>query len=243
MFLKNKKCSDKRPATSREEQQQKRINELENELLEVKDELRRQININDNKKAKNAAELGLWDKQKRYQEMSEKLKGKLTEKEIDCERLKANLQMAKNNVKRLENEKIMLENKIKSGRFLQNVVSSSTASSSNCHHCLNSKHSQLPETPSIISESGCSEMNNELIIALKTRIESQQRRIISMELEGKGSSAYAIEAEKLQEQLSEMQARNIRLEAKNVQLQLDNDLLKQNDCGQRQEARIKHLEE
>lgn len=229
----------KRPSTTREEQQQRRINELENELLEVKDELRRQININDNKKAKNAAELGLWEKQKRYQEMSEKLKTKLTEREIDCERLKANMQMAKNNIKRLENEKLMLENKLKSGRFLQTVGSST--SSTSCQQCINSKHSQLPETPSIISES--SEMNNELIMALKSRIESQQRRIIAMELEGKGTHAYSNEIEKYHEEVSEMQARNIRLEAKNIQLQLENDMLRQNDGGQRQEGRIKHLEE
>lgn len=45
--------SDKRPPSSaREEQQQKRINDLENELRETKDELRRQTNINDNKKVK-----------------------------------------------------------------------------------------------------------------------------------------------------------------------------------------------
>lgn len=233
--------SDKRPSTTREEQQQKRINELENQLLEVKDDLRRQININDNKKAKNAAELGLWDKQKRYQEMSEKLKGKLTEKEIDCERLKANLQMAKNNIRRLENEKIMLDNKLKSGRYLQTVGGSSTSSNTACQHCHTSKHSQRTETPSIMSDSG-SEMNSELVVALKSRIESQQRKIIAMELDGKGSSV-SIEIEKIQEQLSEIQARNIRLEAKNIQLQLDNDLLKQNVGGQRQEARIKHLEE
>lgn len=205
-------------------------------MLEVKDELRRQVNINDNKKAKNAAELGLWEKQKRYQEMSEKLKAKLTEREIDCERLKANLQMAKNSVKRLENEKILLENRLKSNRFIQTVGSSN----SSCQHCHSTKHNQLPETPSVISES--SEMNSELILALKSRIESQQRRIIAMEL-GKGSTAYVLEVEKLHDQLSELQAKNIRFEAMNIQLQLDNDLLKQNDNGQRQEARIKHLEE
>ncbi|KAL7039478.1 hypothetical protein ACKWTF_009920 [Chironomus riparius] len=232
--------SDKRPITTREEQQQKRINELENELLEVKDDLRRQININDNKKAKNAAELGLWDKQKRYQEMSEKLKGKLTEKEIDCERLKANLQMAKNSIRRLENEKIMLDNKIKNGRYMQ-IVGGSSTSSISCQHCDTLKHSQIAETPSIMSDSG-SEMNSELVVALKSRIESQQRKIIAMELDGKGWSV-SIEIDKIQEQLSEIQARNIRLEAKNIQLQLDNDLLKQNVGGQRQEARIKHLEE
>lgn len=203
----------------------------------MKDDLRRQININDNKKAKNAAELGLWDKQKRYQEMSEKLKGKLTEKEIDCERLKANLQMAKNSIRRLENEKIMLDNKLKSGRYLQTVGGSST-SSAPCQQCqITSKHSQ---TPSILSDSG-SEMNS-VVASLKSRVESQQRKIIAMELDGRGSNA-SLEFEKIQEQLSEIQARNIRLEAKNIQLQLDNDLLKQNAGGQRQEARIKHLEE
>ena len=64
-----------------------------------------------------------------------------------------------------------------------------------------------------------------------------------MELEGKGSNVYATEIEKLQEESSAIHARNIRLEAKNAQLQLDFDLIRQNDNGQRQEARIKHLEE
>lgn len=175
--------------------------------------------------------------------MSEKLKTKLTEKEIDYERMKANFQIAKNTITRLEKEKMMLENKVKSGRYLQSVSNSSINSvgaNNNqgiCQHC---KHHL--ETPSMISETG-SEMNHELINALKSRIESQQRKIIAMELEGKGSSVYSVEIEKMQEELSNIQARNIRLEAKNIQLQLDYDLLKQNDNGQRQEARIKHLEE
>lgn len=235
--------ADKRAATAREEQQQKRINELENELFEAKDELRRQTNINDNKKAKNAAELGLWDKQKRYQEMSEKLKAKLTEKEIDCERMKANLQMAKNNIKRLENEKIMLENKLKSGRYLQSVGSSSMSTmSQHCHNHLKAHSTHMPDALSIMSESGY-EANHELISALKSRIESQQRRIVAMELDGKGSSVYTVEVKRMQEQLSELQARNIRLESKNIQLQLDMDLIRQSDDGKKQEARIKHLEE
>lgn len=232
--------SDKRPATQREEQQQKRIHELENELMEVKDELRRQTNINDNKKAKNAAELGLWDKQKRFQEMSEKLKAKLTEKEIDCERMKANFQIAKNTITRLEREKSSLENKIKNNRFMHNASSRDQHSCPQCN--VNQKYS-VAETPSTALSEIDSEMNSELVGALKARIESQQRRIIAYELDGKGSNAFALEMERLHEQLSALESQNIRLEAKNIQLQLDFDLLKQTDTGQRQEARIKHLEE
>lgn len=174
--------------------------------------------------------------------MSEKLKTKLTEKEIDYERMKANFQIAKNTITRLEKEKMMLENKVKSGRYLQSVSNSSLGSGVTnnqgvCQHC---KHHL--EVPSIISDVA-SEYNHELIHTLKARIESQQRKIISMEFEGKGSSAYGVEMEKLQEELSSVQARNIRLEAKNIQLQLDFDLIQQNNNGQRQEARIKHLEE
>lgn len=174
--------------------------------------------------------------------MSEKLKTKLTEKEIDYERLKANLQIAKNTITRLEKEKMMLENKVKSGRYLQSVSNSSLASVSTnnqgiCQHC---KHHL--EATSMVSETG-SELNHELINALKSRIESQQRKIIAMELEGKGASVYGVEMQKMQEELSNVQARNIRLESKNIQLQLDYDTMKQNDNGKRQDARIKHLEE
>jgi hypothetical protein len=232
--------SDKRPTSGAEEHQQKKIRELENELLETKDELRRQLNINECKKAKNAAELQLWDKQKRFQELSEKLKTKLTEKEIDYERMKANFQIAKNSITRLEKEKNMLENKMKSGRYLHNV---SVAQQSSCVHCHPQKYPGI-DTPTTATSDIGSEMNHELISALKSRIESQQRRIIGLELDGRGSnSSTAVEVERMQEQLSAVESQNIRLEAKNIQLQLELDLLRQNGSGERQEARIKHLEE
>lgn len=231
--------SDTRPATAREEQLQKKVNDLENELQEVKDDLRRQTNINDNKKAKNAAELGLWDKQKRFQELSEKLKAKLTEKEIDYDRMKAHFQIAKNNITRLEREKSVLENKFRSGRYMHNT---SIAQQSSCVHCHPQKY-PISETPTTLTSDAGSEMNHELISALKSRIESQQRRIIALELDGKGSNALATEMERLRDQLSSCESQKIRLEARNIQLQLEHDMMKQSDSGHRQDARIKHLEE
>ena len=231
--------SDKRPTTGGEDHQQKKIRELENELIDVKEHLRRQLNINENKKAKNAAELQLWDKQKRFQELSEKLKAKLTEKEIDLERMKANFQIAKNSITRLEKEKNMLENKMKSGRYLHNV---SVAQQISCIHCHPQKYHGM-DTPTTATSDIGSDVSHELISALKSRIESQQRRIIALEFDGRGTNSTATGIERMQEHFSAVESQNIRLEAKNIQLQLDNDLLKQSGTGNRQEARIKHLEE
>lgn len=85
--------------------------------------------------------------------------------------------------------------------------------------------------------------HGELIDALKARIELQQRKILAMELEGKGSNALTTELEKQQERFSAIEAQNIRLEARNLQLQLDNDFLRQGDASERLQKRIKHLEE
>ncbi|KAH8371106.1 hypothetical protein KR093_006240, partial [Drosophila rubida] len=84
---------------------------------------------------------------------------------------------------------------------------------------------------------------SELIEALKARIEMQQRKIIAMELEGRGSNALTTELEKLQERCQAIEAQNIRLEARNLQLQLDTDLLRQGDSSERLHKRIKHLED
>ena len=231
---------DKRPNSQRDEQLQRKVQELDSELLDVKDELRRQININDNKRAKNAAELGLWDKQKRYQEMSEKLKVKLTEKEIDCERMKANLQIAKNNIMRLEKEKTMFENRMKSGRYL-----TSTGVGNNFCETCNAAARDTPVT--LVGSEMSSTMINagnhhELVNVLKSRVESQQRRIITLELEGKGSNAITMEVERLQDHVTAVESQNIRLEARNIQLQLDVDVLKQNDVSERMVCQLKHLE-
>jgi uncharacterized protein YukE len=138
----------------------------------------------------------------------------------------------------------MLENKVKSGRYYQSLGGSASMGNLSCHsHECQAKAppKALTEVSSIISDCG-SDMNKELIETLKARIESQQRRIVCMELEGKGSNAYASEMEKLHEQLSSLQARNLRLESFNIQLQLESEMLRKSDGAERQEARIKHLE-
>lgn len=265
-------------ARVKNENLQKRVQQLELDLEDAKAEIQRQKVIIEGKKARSANEVGLWEKQKRWQQSAEKFKAKLEETEIMLEKTRSLLQSARNTINRLEKDKQILEAKM--GRITQHNVQQSmkccrTPSCPNLHHQSPSvgltgsdkyTPSESPETytgassecsspgrtlaPPCNSKNHFSNMSNalqnphnEIIDALKARIEMQQRKILAMELEGKGSNALTTEMEKLQEKLSATEAHNIRLEAKNLQLQLDNDLLRQGDGTERLQKRIKHLEE
>ena len=260
-------------ARVKSENLQKRVQQLELDLEDAKAEIQRQKVIIDNKRARSANEVGLWEKQKRWQQNAEKFKAKLEETETMLEKTRSLLQSARNTINRLEKDKQILEAKI--GRITQHNVQQSmkccrTPSCPNLHHQASNggkyTPSESPETYTGASSecsspgrtpippcNGKNHFNNmpcslqnphaEIIDALKARIEMQQRKILAMELEGKGSNALTTEMEKLQEKLSATEAHNIRLEAKNLQLQLDNDLLRQGDSSERLQKRIKHLEE
>lgn len=249
-----------RTAGAREEQLQKRVHQLESELQQTKDELRKQTNAMHGRRTKDAAELGLWHKQKRFQQLAESLKERLSEREAELERVRQHLTTAKTTIARLEREKHLLEARANragaaTGRYCQ------SASCPSLHVGATNFNKYTPaESPesydvrvgeasvSVSSHSKAhhldiSDGNQEILDALKGRIEQQQRRIVAMELEGRGSSAIAHELEKLQEKCSTLEALNIRLEAKNLHLQLDNDMLRQSDHGEKTKRQIKHLEE
>lgn len=264
-------------ARVKSENLQKRVQQLELDLEDAKAEIQRQKVIIESKKARSANEVGLWEKQKRWQQNAEKFKAKLEETETLLEKTRSLLQSARNTINRLEKDKQILEAKL--GRITQHNVQHSmkccrTPSCPNLLHQTSSVSSgaagkytpsETPETytgaSSECSSPGRSSLppcnkphfnnvagslqnpHSEIIEALKARIEMQQRKILALELEGKGSNALTTEMEKLQEKLSSVEAQNIRLEAKNLQLQLDNDLLRQGDGTERLQKRIKHLEE
>ncbi|EAT42669.1 AAEL005809-PA, partial [Aedes aegypti] len=238
-----------RVPTPREEQLARKLQQLETELLDTKDELRKQININENRRAKNAAELDLWNKQKRWQQMAEKLKVQLKEREVELDKLKVHFNSAKNTIVRLEREKAILE-----GRSIRGSSAGSVTLAASRFGAGDSKYTPADSPDSCTTEGTASdeastEVNTfaqnskEIIEALKNRIESQQRRIVAMELERKGSNAMTHELERMQEKQSNLEAQNIRLEAKALQLQLDNDMLRQSDESERLRSQIKHLEE
>ncbi|XP_063698238.1 centrosomal protein Cep290 [Culicoides brevitarsis] len=241
----------------REEQLRKRNQQLENELSDIKDELHRQRALNDNRRAKSASDLNLWDKQKRWQQTAEKLKEKLNERDAELDKLRATVTTAKNSIARLEREKHILEqrraNHYCNSASCPNLHIATGGNSNDRSASAGGKYSESPEsyvTSSVTPEHGgvasvqvLNESNRELVEALKSRVEAQQRRIVALELEGKGSNALVMEIEKLQDANSELQALNVRLEAKNLQFQLENDKLRQGNNSELMLKQIKHLED
>uniref|UniRef100_A0A182JUE5 Uncharacterized protein n=1 Tax=Anopheles christyi TaxID=43041 RepID=A0A182JUE5_9DIPT len=234
--------SDRMSTTPREDQLSRRVQQLETELLDTKDELRKQTVINENRRAKTAAELDLWNKQKRWQQMAERLKVQLKEREVELEKLKVHFNTAKTTIARLERDRSRLNSagtcSGAPGSLLDNKYQPSGSPDQYC-----STDSTVSEDTSTATTQMFTQNSKEIIEALKSRIESQQRRIIAMELDRKGSNTVTHELEKMQEKLCHMEAQNVRLEAKTLQLQLDNDMLRQSDECDRLKRQIKHLEE
>lgn len=250
-------------ARVKNENQQKRIQQLELDLDEARGQLQRQQTLLEAKRTRSANEVQLWEKQKRYQQQAEKTKARLEETELALEKTRALLQAARTTIARLEKDKQILESKLgrngppSNSSGGNNLKCCRTPSCPNLQHVGVSKFAPSPsESPETYTgpSSECSspahhhtqifDQNQlDLIEALKSRIELQQRKIIAMELEGRGSNALTTELEKLQERCQAIEAQNIRLEARNLQLQLDSDLLRQGDSSDRLQKRIKHLEE
>ncbi|XP_022221829.2 centrosomal protein cep290 [Drosophila obscura] len=255
-------------ARVKNENQQKRIQQLETELEDTRDQLQRQQRVLEAKRTRTANEVGLWEKQKRWQQQADKYKAKLDETEMALDKTRALLQAARTTIARLEKDKHLLETKVARGGATtapnNPLKCCRTPSCPNLQHVGVNKFSCSPsESPETYTgpSSECSspahhtqprgnhdfydrsQSQLDLIEALKNRIELQQRKIIAMELEGRGSNALTTELEKLQERFQGVEAQNIRMEAKNLQLQLESDLLRQNDSSDRLQKRIKHLED
>lgn len=98
------------------EQLQKKVTSLENEILDLKEHLARQIAINENHKTKMHEDFEKWKKQKHWQQMAEKLKTKLKEKEDSHEKLQQVCSGYRILIERLEKEKHTLEAKLRSLR-------------------------------------------------------------------------------------------------------------------------------
>jgi centrosomal protein CEP290 len=238
-----------------DDQAQRKAKQLEAELADAKEELRKQAGVLEMRRNKSATDLGLWDKQKRWQQSAEKLKQKLTEREGELEKLKSLNNSAKTTIARLEREKHILEQRTRGLRCCGSASCPNLASGANNKYTpaeSPESYTSTTDSETVIRGGSSASLrsktalpeNREIIESLKARIEAQQRRIVAMELEGKGSNAITHEMEKLQERLSALEAQNIRLEAKNLQLQLDSDRTRQTDAAaERLKRQIKHLEE
>ncbi|XP_053665459.1 centrosomal protein cep290 [Anopheles marshallii] len=232
-----------RMSTPREDQLARRVQLLETELLDTKDELRKQTVMNENRRAKTAAELDLWNKQKRWQQMAERLKVQLKEREVELEKLKVHFNTAKTTIARMERDRTRLNSGASTTAATATLLDNKYQPAGSPDQYCSTDSTVSEDTSTTTTTQMFTQNSKEIIDALKSRIESQQRRIIAMELDRKGSNTVAHELEKMQEKLCNMEAQNVRLEAKTLQLQLDNDMLRQSDESERLKRQIKHLEE
>lgn len=266
-----KSAADSRSTANREEHLQKRVNQLDNELQTTREELRKQTLLAQCKRSKDANDLGLWSKQKRFQQMADALKDKLTERENELEKLKNNLSTSKSVITRLEREKNILNDRLNrlgpQQRYCQypscpslHLSSKLTVGESPDSSGLSNQHDfrfishatkpamtdsarSKPTSSGVGNQLDISDNNQDIIEAQQSRIESQQRKIVAMELEGRGNTTMCQEIERLQDKLSAIEAQNIRLEAKNLHLQLNNDIMQQGDQSEKSQRQIKYLEE
>lgn len=265
-------AADRLGSSSREEQLQKRVHQLDQDLLQTREELRTQTAAAQCRRNKDAAELALWNKHKRSQQLADQLRQRLAEREQELDKVRGHLASAKTAVSRLEREKHILETRSSRGGAAGSAAPKYCQSPScpNIHVSTASKYTpaESPDSygamleyaqqqPPLSAESqpgssrsrqtgvhlDISDGNQEVIEALRARIAQQQRRIVAMELEGRGGTALAGELERQQEKVSNADALNIRLEARNLNLQLENDMLRQGDQGEKTRRQIKHLEE
>lgn len=98
------------------EQLQKKNSSLETEVFQLKEELQKQIAVNELHKTKISENFDKWKQQKDMQQTVEKLKRKLKEKEESFEKLQETCRGYRILIERLQREKHNLEIEIKSLR-------------------------------------------------------------------------------------------------------------------------------
>jgi DNA repair exonuclease SbcCD ATPase subunit len=164
------------------EQLQKKINSLENEIVELKENLARQISINESHRVKISQDFERWNRQKHYQQLSEKLKNKLKAKEADFEKLQETCAGYRILIERLEREKYNLENKIK------NLKAGATQHSNNEIEILRLENMRLiSENETLCSRLEMQQHHSGGLGAamLQEKLEGQERKIAILELSAK----------------------------------------------------------
>lgn len=238
----------------KEDQNRRKIELIQAELSATKEELRKQINLTEQRRSKGQKELQLWEKHKKSQQSEEKLRIKLAEREEELAKMKCQLAAARQTVSRLEREKQVTDAKRNGG---EGHYCKSPSCPSQVRPTKDSSGRPAADTPetetdhtddddkyygeiavTTVSKQWQEQNHNEVINALKARIETQQRVIVAMQLGGPN-----VLMEKFQEQIANLESQNLKLDAKNLKLQLDNDLLRNGNDYERQRKQIRHLEE
>ncbi|CAH2007824.1 unnamed protein product [Acanthoscelides obtectus] len=217
----------KKPSTMRtdkstriiKEQLQKKIAMLENEAEQLKKTVAEQVSIIETHRVQAADNFDKWKKMKHWQQVAEKLKNKLKEKDVELEKLQQISAGYRVLIERLEREKHNLEQRNRSLKG-NNV----TLESARDAELLRVENMRLQaELEGLRSRLEMQQNHSGALGAamMQEKLEAQERKIAILELASKGPSEIRAELERLQISNSNIQKTNLRLEAENLDLQLD----------------------
>ncbi|XP_043474631.1 centrosomal protein of 290 kDa isoform X2 [Leptopilina heterotoma] len=224
----------------REVQLDRKVKSLEEELQRTKEQLNRESLVHEVKKAKTAEELALWEKQKKWQQMAEKLKEKLKEKTDEVQKLQTNHEKLRSIISCMEREKYYLRSKLKlekSGMSAGFEFSPSvSAVESNIVEDLEKECNFLKNRNQELAE----KLANNECDQLRCIIEEQKRRLFALETVAAGNTYVINQLEKLEGIKNTLEKENLRLETENFQLRIEVEKLNLDTPGLRE--KIEHLE-
>ncbi|XP_063976076.1 centrosomal protein Cep290 [Diachasmimorpha longicaudata] len=229
--------TEERKASQRELQLERKLKNLEEELNKARLQLDHEYRVQEAKRVKTAEELSLWEKQKKWQLMAEKLKKELKEKCEEYKKLSSSYDKLKAVVSCMEREKWYLRSKIKSE---SGNISSGFAVRSDFNlkiaEDLQIECQTLRDRINELTNRLESEDNNQLLLQL----EKQNRRIAALEIVAEGNSHTVDQLEKLETARATLEKANIRLESENFELRMD--LEKLHVDTPRLREKVDHLE-
>ncbi|KAK0175035.1 hypothetical protein PV327_008820 [Microctonus hyperodae] len=226
------KTEEKR-VSQREAQLERKLKNMEDELNKARIQLDREYRNQEAKRIKTAEELSLWEKQKKWQQIAEKLKKELKDKSDEYKKLNVSYDKLKTIVSCMEREKWYLRSKIRSenGNLLGRLDFEVKIVEDLQNECqtLRNRISELTDRLKI-------NKNEELI----KQIEQQKQRIVALELVTEGNEFVVDQLEKLESTKCILEKANIKLESENFELRME--IEKQNLDTPRLKEKVEHLE-
>ncbi|KAK9884908.1 hypothetical protein WA026_009146 [Henosepilachna vigintioctopunctata] len=242
-LLKSKTSASARPERgerSLKDQLQKKNAALEEEIVRLKNELAAQVAVNESHRVKISEDFDRWKKQKQSQQIIERLRAKLNEKEAEMEKKDQTCSGYRSLIDRLEREKHNLENRIKAMKNNVNIFAMGNTQQTEALTAENIKLSAEIEELKAKLEIQQRHAGGLGAVMLQEKLEAQERKLAVLELSGKGSAEIRAEFERQQNMISSLQKANLFLEAKNIELKMD--LEKTQKDFPRFKEQILHLE-
>jgi len=182
---------------------------------------------------KTASELARWDESKKWLHKMETLKSKLADADSEVSKLSKTNNGLREMVSRLEREKLIMENRAKPrGRSVKDNIAEIKNKELQVENAKLREELEATRHSLLMQGSQGTETLKMRIKFLQERIESQERKISTLELAKKagGDSSKVIKKlEEIQEKEKECQKQNLKLQEENINLKVLLEQQKNND--------------